>query len=59
MTAEKKDNVSIDREMELYELDIFYLEKKESVQAFLNSLPKTIVIKEEVDIIKGKHSTVF
>lgn len=59
MTAEKKDNVSIDREMELYELDIFYLEKKESVQAFLNSLPKTIVIKEEVDTIKGKHSTVF
>lgn len=59
MTAEKKDNVSIDREMELYELDIFYLEKKESVKAFLNSLPKTIVIKEEVDTIKGKHSTVF
>lgn len=59
MAAEKKDKVSIDREMELYELDIFYLEKKESVQAFLNRLPQTVVIKEQIDTQKGKPSTVL
>lgn len=59
MAAEKKDKVPNDREMELYELDIFYLEKKESVQAFLSRLSKTIVITEEIDTKKGKPSTVL
>lgn len=59
MAAEKNDKVPNDREMELYGLDIFYLEKKESVQAFLSRLPKTIVIKEEIDTKKGKRSTVL
>lgn len=31
MVVEKKDKVFNDREMEFYELDIFYFEKKEFV----------------------------
>uniref|UniRef100_K1RVV0 Uncharacterized protein n=1 Tax=Magallana gigas TaxID=29159 RepID=K1RVV0_MAGGI len=49
MAAEKKDKTPNEREMELYELHIFYLEKEESVQEFLNKLPSTMVIKEEID----------
>lgn len=59
MAAEKKDKVSNDREMELYELHIFYLEKEESVQEFLNRLPSTMIIKEEIDTKKGKPCTCF
>lgn len=54
MAAEKKDKTPNEREMELYELHIFYLEKEESVQEFLNKLPSTMVIKEEIDTKLGK-----
>lgn len=59
MAAEKKDKTPNEREMELYELHIFYLEKEESVQEFLNKLPSTIVIKEEIDTKLGKSCTCF
>lgn len=54
MAAEKKDKTPNEREMELYELHIVYLEKEESVQEFLNKLPSTMVIKEEIDTKLGK-----
>lgn len=55
MAAEKKDKTPNEREMELYELHIFYLEKEESVHEFLNRLPSTIVIKDKIKTKKGKN----
>lgn len=55
MATARKDKIPYDRKMELYQLDIFYLEKEESVHEFLNRLPSTIVIKEEIKTEKGKH----
>lgn len=55
MAGEKKDKESNAGEMEVYEVHIFYLEKKESAQEFLNRLPSTMVIKEEIDTKKGKY----
>lgn len=55
MAGEKKDKESNAGEMEVYEVYIFYLEKEESVQEFLNRLPSTMVIKEEIDTKKGKY----
>lgn len=56
MATARKDKTPYDKKMELYQLDIFYLEKEESVQEFLNRLPSTIVIKEEIKK-KGKSFT--
>lgn len=56
MAGEKKDKESNAGEMEVYEVHIFYLEKEESVQEFLNRLPSNIVIKEEIKK-KGKSFT--
>lgn len=55
MATARKDKTPYDKKMELYQLDIFYLEKEESVQEFLNRLPSTMVIKEEIDTKKGKY----
>lgn len=56
MATARKDKTPYDKKMELYQLDIFYLEKEESVQEFLNRLPSNIVIKEEIKK-KGKSFT--
>lgn len=55
MATARKDKISYDKKMDFYQLDIFYLEKKESVHEFLNRLPSTIEIKDEIKTTKGKN----
>lgn len=55
MATARKDKLSYDKKMNFYQLDIFYLEKEESVHEFLNRLPSTIEIKDEIKTKKGKN----